>query len=112
MTIEDLAILHEDLCREAKETMIKKNHDYTCGSSDPFANFRASEILGIPPEQSILVRVLDKMERLNTAAVKKKLHVAESVQDSIQDIINYMVLLAGLFKEKESDSQRISRSSE
>jgi hypothetical protein len=56
VTIDELLKLHEETCQSARDIMRAKNRDYTAGSKDPFANFRASEALGVPGVVSILVR--------------------------------------------------------
>lgn len=101
MTHHQLFQLHESLCSQARELMRKKNQDYTAGSADCFANFRSAEFLEISPEVGILLRCLDKFKRILAFSKSGTLSVAnESVMDSIRDIINYMVLVAGLIQEK------------
>lgn len=104
MTRDELLILHGQLCLEAQQIMEAKNHDYTGATGDPFANFRASEVFGIQPVISILVRVLDKLQRIRTFAEKGELKVQnESVKDALLDAINYMVLIGGLLGDRRSD---------
>ncbi len=99
-TIEMLLDTHDDLCSAAKAIMQKKNHDYTDGSVDPFANFRASTTLDVRPEIGILMRMQDKMQRIKTFINKGTLQVnGESAEDALRDLINYTVLLAGLIEE-------------
>ena len=38
--LEKLLDLHDELCSKGREIMQAKNADYTCGSADPYANFR------------------------------------------------------------------------
>lgn len=79
----------------------RKNSDYTGDSDDPFANFRRSEVVGVPVEQGILVRIMDKISRITSYIEKGELEVKdESVQDTIQDAINYFSLLSGYIKMK------------
>lgn len=109
MKIEDLLKLHKETCSKALATMRVKNHDYTSGSNDPFANFRGSLFIGIEPELGILMRCMDKFKRIQTFVEKKELKVKdESVMDAIEDTINYMILLKGIIKEKQNgkDDQR------
>lgn len=104
MTINDLVVLHVSLCNKASELMIAKNHDYTSGSRDPFANFRASEAIGVKPELALLVSMLDKLKRMQTFAQQGQLKVKdESIRDAVIDIINYAVLFYGLTKERPHD---------
>lgn len=104
MTREELFKMHEEMCKEALVLMKKKNSDYAgSGGTNPFANFTRSEALGIcSTEQSFLVRMTDKMSRLSSFASKGKLDVEdESVYDTLIDLINYSVLLAGYLKTKK-----------
>ena len=110
MNIARLLELHEETCGDAFDIMREKNHDYTSGSGDPFANFRASSFLGIPPIVGICVRVVDKLQRIRTFAEQGTLKVkGESVADACQDVINYMVLVRGLAAEAQSDLPSIKR---
>lgn len=89
MTRDDLRMLHEALCEEARTLMKAKNADYAA-ISDPFRNFRLFGELGI------LVRLSDKLARLRSFLENGKLEVKnETVRDTILDIINYAVLFQG-----------------
>lgn len=101
MTFEELLELHRYLCGKGKEIMTNKNHDYTAGGG-VFDNFRHAEIFGVPGELGLLMRVMDKLMRLKSFIVLGKLAVeGEPAEDAIVDIINYMVLLAGMLDEKK-----------
>ena len=103
MTKDELLELHTEICTKAKETMVLKNHDYASGG-DPFANFRASLVFSIEPEISILVRTIDKLKRIETFITDGKLLVKEeSVDDAIEDSINYLILIAGLIRERKEN---------
>ena len=100
MTIDQLLTLHETTCQEARDIMRAKNHDYTAGSGDPFANFRASESLGVPGVVSILVRSIDKFQRIRSFVERGELKVkGESVDDAIRDVVNYMILARGMIQD-------------
>ena len=104
MTREDLIRNHEMLCNTARELMKKKNADYAGrGGFEPFANFTRVESMGIcSTERGMLVRVTDKMSRLSSFVESGKLEVAnESFEDTIVDVINYMVLLHSYLKDKK-----------
>jgi hypothetical protein len=79
-----------------------KNADYTGVSADPFANFAAVERSGIcTTEQGFLVRMTDKMARITSFVSKGVLEVKdESVQDTLFDLANYCILLAGYIENK------------
>jgi hypothetical protein len=103
MTRDELFQLHEDICRRALVIMRHKSADYASGT-DPFANFKRGEILGFASaEEGLMLRVIDKISRISTFLKKGELKVGnETVQDSILDVINYMILLQGLLEDKET----------
>lgn len=93
---------HEILTDKARAIMSKKNHDYTGGSGDPYANFRMSEAMGVHPALGLLIRVGDKMQRVRTFAERGELQVdGEGLEDAVIDVINYMVLVYSLLTEDE-----------
>lgn len=109
MNREELLKMHESLCRQARELMRSKNHDYAGKSgNDPFANFRRCEAMGIcTTEAGFLVRMVDKLSRLSTFAESGQLMVkGEGVQDTLIDIINYAVLFAAYLKGIELSDAR------
>lgn len=80
-----------------------KNADYTGKTSDPFANFKAVEVLGISTEQGFLTRMMDKMKRIASFVENGELLVKdESVTDTLQDLANYSCLLAGYIESKKA----------
>ena len=100
----ELLSLHSTIMDEAYELMEKKNHDYAGkGDDDVFANFEAVEKLGICcTEKGILIRMLDKFQRLNTFIEAGELKVlGESVKDSCIDIVNYAILLWAVIVDKQ-----------
>ena len=102
MTTDELLEMHKDTCEQARKIMAAKNHDYTAGGS-PFANFEGSLYLGIDPVLGILLRVQDKMKRIETFVRQGTLAVkSESVDDAISDIVNYMILAKGIISERKS----------
>jgi len=106
MTRDDLMKIHEELCLKGRELMDKKNRDYAGrGGTEPFANFTRVESMGIcSTESGMLVRLTDKMSRLSSFAESGKLAVEnESFEDTIVDVINYMVLFYAYIKNKKID---------
>jgi len=103
MTRDELFQLHEDICRRALVIMRHKSADYASGTYT-FANFKRGEILGFASaEEGLMLRVVDKISRISTFLKKGELKVGnETVQDSILDVINYMILLQGLLEDKET----------
>jgi len=105
MTRDELLMYHDELCTAAKDLMSLKNRDYAGNhGNEPFANFTRVEAMGIcTTEQGFMTRITDKMSRLSSFIDCGKMHVAnESFNDTIVDVINYMVLLSAYLKDKES----------
>lgn len=100
MTRYDLMALHQALGSAAWSLMEKKNEDYANGD-DPFLNFRASENYNVHPAKGILIRMSDKMSRINSYIERGDFKVEdEGLRDTAIDIINYTVLLVGLLEEE------------
>lgn len=96
MTRPELFQMHRDLTSRALALMERKNHDYAgADGADPFANFRVAESVGIcTTEAGLLVRLTDKLKRIVEFTKSGELQVKdESVEDTIIDGINYLVLL-------------------
>jgi len=85
------------------EITARKNADYTSGSDDPFFNFTRVEALQITEtERGFLTRMTDKLARITTFVNKGVLQVAdESVEDTLLDLANYCVLMAGYIRSKK-----------
>lgn len=97
--------IHEGLCEHAQALMRKKQADYTSGDDQPFRNFQLGPLLGVGNvQQGIFIRFLDKVSRLSTYMTRGKFQVNESLQDTIVDAINYLVLLKASVILEESKS--------
>lgn len=97
MTREELLKHHEILCKQARDLMDMKNRDYAGNDGkEPFANFTRVESMGIcSTEQGFMVRLTDKMSRLSSILESGTNHVKdESFEDTMVDVINYIVLLS------------------
>lgn len=104
-TANDLFAEHVRACRMAKDLMVKKNHDYAgADGANPFANFECAEALDIgTAEQSMLLKLVDKVKRLSTFHKSGALKVTEeSYEDTVLDVINYAVLLLARFRSQTS----------
>ena len=74
--------------------MEKKNADYSASDNNAFRNFEAVEQFGIVDTKSgMMVRLTDKFTRICNLLKKDADAVEESLQDSIEDAINYLVIL-------------------
>ena len=99
MNKSNFYLYQKKLFEACHKIAIKKGNDYARGD-DPFANFRTSEAIGVKPIKGILIRIMDKIQRLNNYGVVGKLD-NESAEDAVMDIINYASLIGGLICEKE-----------
>ena len=100
MTKEEYFRFAREFAEQAISLSEKKGNDYNGVNTDPFSNFKAVEKSGIcSVEQGFLARMSDKFQRLIGAVNGNKLQVNdESVQDTLQDLMNYCILFAGYLK--------------
>jgi hypothetical protein len=100
---------HKRTCENLTEITRKKNSDYTGVGDDPFANFTQVEKAGIcSTEVGFLVRMSDKMSRINSFVQKGFLEVSdESVKDTLNDLSNYGILMAGYIESKKQAAQEL-----
>ena len=111
MTRDELLKYHEEICTDAKNLMSLKNRDYAGNHGlEPFANFTRVESMGIcSTEQGFMTRITDKMSRLSSFIDAGKMHVKdESFNDTVIDVINYMVLLSAYIRDKEQQENTIA----
>lgn len=105
MTSNEFIKYHEDFTSRMREIVAKKNHDYSGGDTDAFKNFKMVEGLEIcSPEQGFLTRITDKLSRIINFMKTNNLQVKdESVEDTLLDLANYVILLAGYIKSKKNE---------
>lgn len=85
----------------------RKNSDYAA-DHDPFKNFKASEMYGIPVEKAILVRMSDKMTRIANLLVKEAAVKDESIIDTLSDLSVYSVILRLWLEQKSKTALKLS----
>jgi hypothetical protein len=103
MNKEEYLQFHKECCNKMYMITTKKNADYTGINPNAFANFSDTIIYaGVSPEQGFLVRMGDKMQRIKSFVDKGILEVKdESVEDTLIDLANYCILMAGYIKSKK-----------
>lgn len=79
-----------DLLNELAALHSSKSHDYT-PDGDPLANFHRAERFGVPAWKGALVRLGDKIGRLEQLASGKD-PANESMQDTLKDTAVYALL--------------------
>ena len=94
------ARFHE-LLQEIGDLHDAKQKDYG-SEADPFANVRASLAWGIPGWVGALVRLGDKVVRLQSFA-RKGILANESAKDSMMDIAVYALISLVLYEEGLDD---------
>lgn len=77
-----------------------KNADYAA-VADPWKNFRFAEIVGVPVERAILVRISDKLARISNLVEKEAQVKDESVMDTLVDLANYAAILKVYLEQKQ-----------
>lgn len=97
------------LFKKIRTILIAKSNDYNDylqqGEVDLLSNFKSSRLIGIHPVTGLLLRVLDKIKRIQTFVQKGRLSVQdEGVVDALMDVIGYMTLLYCLIIDDAADS--------
>jgi hypothetical protein len=79
----------------------RKNKDYAGESTDALSNFKCVEHFGITSAtQGVLVRLTDKYARVVNILKSGKINVqSETLEDTIDDAINYLVILKGTYRD-------------
>jgi hypothetical protein len=90
------------LLEEAGELHDRKQEDYG-REHDPFANVRSTSAWGIPAWVGAMIRLYDKVVRLQALALKGEL-ANEAAVDSFMDIAVY-ALIARVLYEQEQNGQ-------
>jgi hypothetical protein len=98
-----LFALAESTFKACLETMARKNHDYAKDTVDALRNFKAVEYFKLTDTATgVAVRLCDKWMRicnlLHTDAKVKD----EKIEDTINDMINYLVILKASLMERTS----------
>jgi hypothetical protein len=99
LTQEGALEVHNQMLATASDVLLRKRQDYS-GKEDPFRNFRKSAMFGVEPWRGVLVRITDKLSRLESIAeTGKRLVDDESLFDTAGDVVNYTGILLGLIVE-------------
>ena len=86
------------LLHQLKKLHDKKSHDYA-KNEDPLSNLRECEKMGVPAWVGVLIRMGDKISRLQQLT-RKKPKVKESIRDNLMDIAVYSLLAIILYEER------------
>lgn len=101
MTPKDLIDHASATFARCVDVMKKKNSDYSGHEENAFRNFMLVEQMGISSvEAGIAVRLSDKFSRLTNLLRKDPAVVEEKLEDTIEDAINYLVILHAYVSDK------------
>ena len=85
--LDELKMLHD-----------AKNHDYAT-AENPYKNLEGVKRIGIEPWRGIVIRLMDKFERLEGFCRTRELAVkSESIEDTFKDIAIYSTLAMILYR--------------
>lgn len=109
MTREEFFEYQSEVFDKLKALTRKKNTDYAGNGGDAFNNFTRIEAIGVATtEQGFLTRMFDKFSRVISFMQNGELQVKdESVEDTLLDLANYCVLMAGYLKSKRYEQNLI-----
>ena len=95
--MNDILEKHKELCDRIHSTCVAKNHDYGSSVSELYKKFGLI---------SYVVRMNDKMSRINTL-IKREAEVKdEKITDTLLDLANYCLLaVADMELEKENENE-------
>lgn len=99
---------HSECCARLIVITKEKNHDYTGKGDDPFANFRKVASDGVcSTEVGFLVRMSDKFSRIQSLIqLGAPMVKSESIEDTLLDLANYCILLAGYLRSQYEVQRR------
>lgn len=102
MNKEDFFKRRLEILEECTTIQEQKSNDYA-NDNDVFQAFELTSIAGITPAQGMFSRILDKVSRLGNILAGKDMVVGESSLDTIEDTINYLLMLQIKIEENENE---------
>jgi len=94
MNNKELFSIAEETFKKCLTTLENKNHDYSKDSGDALRNFKAVEFFHLTDTSTgIVVRLCDKFMRICNLLHDQAMVSDEKVEDTIDDMINYLIIL-------------------
>ncbi len=85
---------------QLKELHEKKNNDYS--GAEYLSNLLAAKRMGLEPWKGVLLRIQDKVSRLETFSLFGNFKVEdEKVEDTLLDLATYSILFLILYRNKK-----------
>ena len=96
----------DDALDELKMLHDAKNHDYAT-QENPYKNLEKVLSIGIEPWRGIVIRLMDKFERVEQYCTNGELAIkSEGMEDTFKDIAVYSTLAMILFRKKQEKDQQ------
>ena len=94
----------DDKLDELKMLHYAKNHDYAT-EENPYKNLEGVTRIGIEPWRGIVIRLMDKFERVEQYCSNGELAIkSEGMEDTFKDIAVYSTLAMILFRKQQDDA--------
>jgi len=90
------------VCDQIKQLLLDKTSDYGSSFSDPLSIFSSASA-----EERVRSRIDDKLKRLQQIQEKREMNFSE---DTLDDLIGYLILLKILLKRKITDETTPTKS--
>ena len=98
----------DDALDELKMLHDAKNHDYAT-AENPYKNLEGVEKIGIEAWRGIVIRLMDKFERVQQYCVNGDLAIkSEGIEDTLKDIAVYSTLAMILFRKDQDKQQELT----
>jgi hypothetical protein len=98
----------DDALDELKMLHDCKNHDYAT-ADNPYKNLEGVERIGIEAWRGIVIRLMDKFERVQQYCVNGDLKIkSEGIEDTFKDIAVYSTLAMILFRKDQDKQQELT----
>ena len=94
----------DDALDELKMLHDAKNHDYAT-AENPYKNLEGVSRIGIEPWRGIVIRLMDKFERVEQYCTNGELAIkSEGMEDTFKDIAVYSTLAMILFRKEQDEA--------
>ena len=98
----------DDALDELKMLHDAKNHDYAT-AENPYKNLEGVSRIGIEPWRGIVIRLMDKFERVEQYCTNGELAIkSEGMEDTFKDIAVYSTLAMILFRKGQEKDQELT----
>jgi hypothetical protein len=104
MNIQEYLELKQKLFKKSDEISILKSKSYSNIADDPFKNVKMSSLIHVKPAKGILIRLLDKISRIDTYVDGNGIDLKdEKFEDCIIDAINYLTMIYAIVIGQQND---------